>query len=203
MGDFTPEDYWLHIGLDDDGAILFIDPRSIRTRGGVRLDQLEVTVIARPAEESDGLRALQDLLSKAGTCGEEPVYIEQYWVLYLPKKLFAIRRFSVKGRDGATLHSVPLSDVDLSTIERGSAAEKVCQAVEGLLQDRSLVLQMPDAGLAAGPVGSRTSPTVGFRKDLTSPDTPRTRTGPAKNTVHRVASAGVWVRLLRRLRKWR
>jgi hypothetical protein len=203
MHDSTPEDGWLHIGLDDDGASLFIDPRSIGTRGGVCLDRLEVTVIAKPAEESDASRALQDLLSKVGKYGEEAAYVEQHWVLHLPRKLFAIRRFSVKGKDGATLHSVPLSDVDLSTIERGSAAEKVSQAVEGLLQDRSLVLQMPDAGLAAGPVGSRTSPTVGFRKDLTNPHTPRTRTGPAKNTVHRVASAGVWVRLLRRLRKWR
>ena len=170
MSDSTPEEGWLHIGLDDDGAPLFIDPRSIRTRGGVRLDQLEVTLIARQAEESDGSRALRELLLKAGKSSEETVYIEQYWVLHLPRKLFAIRRFSVKGRDGATLHSVPLSDVDLSTIERGSAAEKVCQVVEGLLQDRSLVLQMPDAGLSA---------------------------------IHRVASAGVWVRLLRRLRKWR
>ncbi len=203
MRDFRPEDGWLHIGLDDDGTLLFIDPRSIRTRGGVRLDRLEVTVIARPAEESDGSRALQDLFSKVGKYGEEAVYIEQYWVLHLPRKLFAIRRFSVKGKDGATLHSVLLGNVDLSTIERGSAAEKVSQAVEGLLQDRSLVLQMPDVGLAAGPVGSRTSPTVDFPKDLTNLDTPRTQTGQAESTIHRVASAGVWVRLLRRLRKWR
>ena len=152
MRDSTPEDGWLHIGLDDDGAPLFIDSKSVRTHG-LRLDRLEVTVMVKPAEESDGSRALQELLSKAGKSREEAVCIEQYWRLHLPRKLFAIRGLSVKRRDGAILHSVPLSSIDLGTIEPGSVADQVRQAVEKLVQDQSVVLQMPDEALPEEPTG--------------------------------------------------
>ncbi len=201
MSDSPLEDGWLHVGQDEDGTPLFIDLKSIRTRGGVRLDRLEVTVVLKPAIGSDAFRALEELPSNAGKACDGAAYVEQYWVLNLPKKLFGIHRLSVKGRDGATLHSVPLSDIDLGTIERGTAAEQVSSAVESFLQDQSLVLQMPDVGLPARPARSRTSPTASLRRDVAGLDMPRSRTGMAAKEVRRVGSTGVWARLLRRLRK--
>ena len=144
---------------------------------------------------------MEELLSNAGKASDGAAYVEQYWVINLPKKLFGIHRLSVKGRDGATLHSVPLSDIDLGTVERGTAVEQVSSAVESFLQDQSLVLQMPDMGLPARPARSRTSPTASLRKDVTGLDMPRSRTGMAAKKVRRVGSTGVWARLLRRLRK--
>ena len=195
-----PEDGWLQVGLDDDGAPLFIDLRSIRTRGGLRLDRLEVAVIVKPAKESDDFRALQELLSKAGKSGEEPAYVEQHWVLHLPRNLFRIHRLSVKGRDGGTLHSVPLSNIDLSTIERGSAAERVSQAVERHLQDQSLVLQMPDVGVPVERARIRISPHAGLCREAAPSDPSGHHAGSAASPTHRVAFTGIWARFLRRLR---
>ena len=201
MSDSPPEDGWQHVGQDEEGTPLFIDLKSIRTRGGVRLDRLEVTVVTKPARGSSAFRALEELLFKAGKACDGAAYVEQYWVLLLPKKLFGIRRLTVKKTDGAILHSVPLSEMDLGTIERGSAAERVSRAVESFLQDQSLVLQMPDVGLPARPVRSRTSPTASLRRDVINLDTPRNRTGRTGRAVRRVGSTGVWARLLRHLRK--
>lgn len=200
MYDSAQEDGWLQVGLDDDGAPLFVDLKSVRTRGGLRLDRLEVTVIVKPAKESDGFRVLQELLSKAGkSCGEQ-AYVEQYWVLHLPKKLFRIHRLSVKRKDGHTLHSVPLSNNDLTRAEPGSAAEHVCQAVERLIQDQSVVLHMPDVGVPVERARIRISPETGLHRDVTHLDPRRHQTGSAASVVHRVAFSGIWARFLRRLR---
>jgi hypothetical protein len=200
MHDSAPEDGWLQVGLDDDGAPLFVDLKSVRTRGGLRLDRLEVTVIVKPANESDGFRALQELLSKAGKSCDELAYVEQYWVLHLPEKLFRIDRLSVKRKDGHTLHSVTLSNNDLTRAEPGSAAEHVCEAVERLIQDQSVVLHMPDADVPAERARIRISPEAGPRRDVTHPDPPRHQTGSVASAVHRVAFSGIWARFLRRLR---
>jgi len=201
MSDSPLEEGWLHVGQDEDGTPLFIDLKSIRTRGGVRLDRLEVAVVVKPARGSDAFRALEELLSRAGKACDEPAYVEQYWVLHLPKRLFGIRRLNIKGKDGATLHSVPLGNIPLGTIERGTAAEQVTNAVESFLQDQSLVLRMPDVGLPARPARSRTSPATSLRKDVTDLNMPRSRTGAAAEKVRPVGPTGVWDRLLRRLRK--
>ncbi len=153
MHTLTAEDTWLHVGTDDDGASVFVDPNSVRTHG-LRLDRVEVTVVLKPVDESDSLRAIQELLHKQGSSPEDGLYVEQSWVLHLPGRLFSIRNFTVKSRDDAALHVVPLSSIDFNSIEPGSVADQVSQAVEKLVQERSLVLQIPDATPPKDPVFS-------------------------------------------------
>jgi hypothetical protein len=151
------EDGWVQVGLDEDGAPLFIDPRSVRTHG-LRLDRVEVTVIVKPVEKSDGFRAIEELLLKANKTLEEGAYVEQSWVLHLPRRLFSVRSLTVKNGEDVVLHSVPLSSIDLSAIEPGSVADRVSQAVEKLVQDQSVVLQRPDARPSWEPTRPRMSP---------------------------------------------
>jgi hypothetical protein len=161
------EDRWVQVGLDDDGAPVFIDPRSVRTHG-LRLDRVEVTVIVKPVEKSDGLRAIQELLFRVNKAQEGGVYVEQSWVLHLPGRLFSVLSLTVKNGEDVALYSVPLSNIDLSTIESGSVADQVSQAVEKLVQDQSVVMQRPDASPSWEPPRPRMSPPLRSERDVSN-----------------------------------
>ena len=185
----TPEERWLHIGLDDDGTAVFIDPRSVKTHG-LRLDRVDVTVIVKPVEKSDGLRAIQELLLKANKAQEDVVYVEQSWVLHLPRRLFSVRNLTVKNREDVALHSVPLSSIDLSTIEPGSVADQVSQAVEKLVQDQSVVLQRPDASPAWEPTRPRMSPPLRSEPDTSGSGIPGDQPEAIPRLMHRLSFLG-------------
>lgn len=140
----TPEDKWVPVGVDDDGAQVFIDPKSVRAHG-LRLDRVEVTVIVKPAQDSEGLRAVQALLSNAGKVPGDAAYVEQAWVLHLHGKVYSMRSLVVKSADDLPLHSVRFSSIDLIRIEPGSVAEQVGQAAERFVQEQGVVLHRPDA----------------------------------------------------------
>jgi hypothetical protein len=167
MQSWNVEDRCVQVGIDDDGAAVFIDSASVRTHG-LRLDRVEVTVIVRPVEKSDGLRAIQELLLRANKAQEGGIYVEQSWVLHLPRRLFSVRSLTVKNGEDVALHSVPLSSIDLSAIEPGSVADQVSQAVEKLVQDQSVVLQRPDASPPWEPPRPRMAPPLRSGRDVSN-----------------------------------
>ncbi len=132
------KDRWIPVGLDDDGSSVFIDQESVRTHG-VRPDRVDVNVIVQPAQGSESLQALQKLLSTAGKSPQDAAYVEQSWVLDLPKKQFSTSRFTIIRGDSLPVHSLHLNGEEPRSIEPGSSADRVSQAVEKLVQDRNLL----------------------------------------------------------------
>ena len=181
----TPEDKWVSVGVDDDGAQVFIDPKSVRTRG-LRLDRVEVAVMVKPAEGSEGLRAVQELLSRAGKAPGETEYVEQAWVLHLPGRLYSVRSLTVKSADDVPLHSVQLSSLDLTRIEPGSVAEQVAQAVERLVQEQSVVLQRPEAGPPPEALRPQMAPTLKDEPDVPGARVLSAQPGALPRLTHRL-----------------
>lgn len=105
---------WLSMGVDDDGALYYLDTKSIQKEG----DSQKLEVRAIPLQNSN-----------QPDIPEGTSYIYQQWKVYPKRRTFDLLSFRYYDTQDQLLSSIPFQQLSEIDIKAGSVAEKIKAAV--------------------------------------------------------------------------